>query len=215
LNSAVYEKLREMILANQLRPGQKLAAQHLADELGVSRTPVSQALERLFQEGYVIQVPDRGYFVAEINSREAQDLYHVRIALETHALQVSMSTGIGRPELARLKELQTLYRARVKDNSTIERVLADQNFHLRLASFSNNAYLVNTLSGVFDRLNLKRRVEGYWPGMGNRGNVGLREHEEIIQAIEAGDAGQAQQLLKTHIWEAWVQFEAHLLQIAR
>lgn len=214
LNSAVYERLRGLIFANELRPGQKLAVQHLADQLHVSRMPVSQALERLYQEGYAIQVPDRGYFVAEINSREALDLYHMRIAMEIYAVQIAMLNGIKESDLSKLRALQKIYRERVHDNSILERILADQDFHLHLASLSGNDYLLDTLRGVFDRLNWKRRLEGYWIGGGRRGDVGVREHEAIIKAIQLGDVEEAQRLLKNHIWEAWVHFEAHMLKIA-
>jgi len=214
LNDTVYEQLRAMIFANKLRPAQKLPVQHLADLLHVSRTPVSQALERLYQEGYVIQVPDRGYFVVEINAREARDLYHMRVAMETYALQVSMADGIKESDLSELRALQSAYRDCVQDNSILERILADQDFHLHLASLAGNEYLLNTLRSVFDRLNLKRRVEGYWVGGGRRGSVGLLEHEAIIDAIEGRDTGKAQSLLKNHIWGAWVHFEAHMLKIS-
>src|SRR3970282_2141339 len=99
-----------MILANQFRPGHKLTHQHLADLLTVSRTPVRQALERLYQEGYVIRIPDRGFFVAEMDSHGARDLYDMRIALETSALRLAMSReGISEKQLKHLFELQKTY----------------------------------------------------------------------------------------------------------
>ena len=68
-----YERLRDGILHQRLRPGVKLTAEHLAAMLEVSRTPVRQALERLYQEGYVVQIPSRGFFVAEIDSIKVRD----------------------------------------------------------------------------------------------------------------------------------------------
>lgn len=213
LDDSVYESIKLMILKSQLWPAQQLKHQHLADRLEVSRTPVRQALERLYQEGYVIRIPDRGYFVAEIKSHEARDLYQMRLALEPFAIRLSLTLGIGDEQLVRLRALQDVYAERVGDHSMAERVLADQDFHIHLASLSRNDHLVNTLRSVFERLNLNRRIVGYWPGQGNRGAAGVREHELLLDAIRLGRSADAQAILLAHIQEAWVHFEAHLLKI--
>lgn len=213
LDDSVYESIKQMILRNRLWPAQQLKHQHLADQLKVSRTPVRQALERLYQEGYVIRIPDRGYFVAEVKSHEARDLYQMRLALEPFAVRVTLTQGVSEEQFGRLRTLQDVYAQRVADQSMAERVLADQDFHIYLASLSRNDTLVNALRGVFERLNLNRRIVGYWPGTGNRGGAGVREHEQLLLAMRQGRNADAQAILLAHIQEAWVHFEAHLLQI--
>ena len=215
LDDTVYDGIKQMILTNQFRPGFKLAHQHIADLLKVSRTPVRQALERLYQESYVIRIPARGFFVAEIDSHEARDLYDVRMALETFALRLSMSRdGIGEKQFKHLQQLHKVYAGHVADNALLERILSDRDFHVYLASLSENRYLEDTLSTVFERLILKRRVDGYWPGSGKRGSAGLKEHEGLLRAIRAGRASEAVRILESHLREAWVQYEAHVLQLA-
>ena len=215
LDDTVYGRIKQMILANQFRPGHKLAHQHIADLLSVSRTPVRQALERLYQEGYVIRVPARGFFVAEIDSHEARDLYDVRMALETFALRLAMSReGIADKEFKHLLELQKAYAKHVVENALLERILSDRDFHVYLASLSGNRYLEDTLSTIFERLILKRRVDGYWPGSGKRGSAGLKEHESLLRAIRAGRTSEAVRIVESHVREAWVQYEAHLLRLA-
>jgi len=215
LDDTVYGRIKQMILANQFRPGHKLAHQHIADLLHVSRTPVRQALERLYQEGYVIRIPARGFFVAEIDSHEARDLYDVRMALETVALRLAMSReGIADKQLKRLLELQRIYAKHVAENALLERILSDRDFHVYLASLSGNRYFEDMLSAVFERLILKRRVDGYWPGRGKRGSAGLKEHEGLLRAIRAGRTSEAVRIIESHLREAWVQYEAHLLQLA-
>jgi DNA-binding GntR family transcriptional regulator len=213
LDDTVYEHIKSMILAHQLRPGHKLAPQHLADQLSVSRTPIRQALERLYQEGYAIRIADRGYYVAEIDSHEARDLYQARLAIEPFLVRITMSVGITREQNARLDELQEVYLARIADQSVMERVVADQEFHLYLASLSRNEYLLHSLRNIFERLNLKRRIDGYWPDQGKRGRAGAREHREILRAIRGNRTTEALDLLQAHIQQAWVQYEAHLLKI--
>jgi len=213
LDDTVYEHIKSMILAHQLRPGHKLAPQHLADQLLVSRTPIRQALERLYQEGYAIRIADRGYYVAEMNPHEAKDLYQARLALEPFMTRTAMSLGITREQHARLDELQDIYLSRIDDHSVMERVLADQEFHLYLATLSRNDYLVNSLRSVFERLNLKRRIDGYWPDTGKRGHTSGREHRELLRAMRANRTGEAMDIMQAHIQQAWVQYEAHLLKI--
>ena len=215
LDDTVYGRIKQMILANQFRSGHKLTHQHIADLLHVSRTPVRQALERLYQEGYVIRIPARGFFVAEIDSHEARDLYDVRMALETVALRLAMSReGIADKQFKHLLELQRIYAKHVTENALLERILSDRDFHVYLASLSGNRYLEDMLSAVFERLMLKRRVDGYWPGRGKRGSAGLKEHESLLRAIRAGRTSEAVRIIESHLREAWVQYEAHLLQLA-
>jgi len=213
LDDTVYEHIKNMILAHQLRPGHKLAPQHLADQLSVSRTPVRQALERLYQEGYAIRIADRGYYVAEMNPNEARDLYQARLAIEPFMLRQTLSLGVDKSGYQRLEELQDHYQKRVEDGSVMERVLADQDFHLCLAGLSRNQYLINTLRSIFERLNLKRRIDGYWPDRGKRGHVGIREHRELLRAMRANKVAEATGLMQDHIQHALVQYEAHLLNI--
>lgn len=213
LDDTVYEHIKGMILAHQLRPGHKLAPQHLADQLHVSRTPIRQALERLYQEGYAIRIADRGYYVAEIDARETRNLYQSRLALEPFLMRAAMERGISRDDQARLEELQETYQLHVTNRAAIERVLADQAFHLHLASLADNEYLLGTLRSVFERLNLKRRIDGYWPDTGKRGHAGAREHREMLRAIRANRVADAVAIMQAHIEQAWAQYEGHLLKI--
>ncbi|OFZ89408.1 MAG: hypothetical protein A3I62_02470 [Betaproteobacteria bacterium RIFCSPLOWO2_02_FULL_62_79] len=214
LDDDVYARIKQMILTGQFAPGRKLAHQHIADLLAVSRTPVRQALERLYQEGYVIRIPARGYFVAEIDSHEARDLYDVRAALESYALGLTMARAvIGEKQLKRSAELHEIYAKHVAKNAIVDRISSDRDFHVYLASLSGNEYLVDILNAVFERIIMKRRIDGYWSSE-KRGAAGLREHQLLLRAIRAGDASNAKRILESHLREAWVQYEAHLLQLA-
>jgi len=214
VDDSAYGQIKQMILTSQFRPGRKLAHQHIADLLKVSRTPVTQALERLYQEGYVIHIPARGYFVAEIDSHEARDLYDVRAALESYALGLTMARGgLGEKQLERLSQLQEIYADRVAENAILERVSSDRDFHVYLASLSGNQYLVDLLNSVFERVIMKRRIDGYWSSE-KRGAAAVEEHQQLLDAIRAGRSSDAKRILESHVRKAWVQYEAHLLQLA-
>jgi len=180
----------------------------------VSRTPVRQALDRLYQENYLIRIPDRGFFVAEIDSHEARDLYEVRTALECFALDVAMTRGaIGKNECKRLAELHGIYASHIAKNALLERISSDRDFHVYLASLSGNQYLIDALTSVFERIIMKRRADGYWSSE-KRGMATVKEHTLLLRAIRAKRRTEARRILESHLREAWVQYEAHLLQLA-
>jgi GntR family transcriptional regulator, rspAB operon transcriptional repressor len=209
LVQSVYEQIKESILSNRLRPGNKLTHQALAEMLGVSRTPVRESLERLYQEGYVTRIPNRGHFVAEMDVREVRELYETREALESHALYLLFSKGLSDAAAKRLTALNERYRTMCADRLTRERLLLDRDFHLALAEEAGNRYLLNTVGGVFDRLILKRRIEGF---QDLRGVEPYKEHVRILAALRKKDEPSAQQLLRDHVRNACTRF-THYLEV--
>jgi DNA-binding GntR family transcriptional regulator len=207
LVQSVYQSIKDSILSNRLRPGNKLTHQGLAESLGVSRTPVRESLERLYQEGYVTRIANRGYFVAEIDAQEVRELYQTREALETYSLQLVLRTGIPAAAMKRLNGINARYKALCMENLSRERLLVDREFHLTLAEQCGNNHLRRTLAGIFDRLILKRRVEGFHD---LRGIAPYEDHVRILEAIAAGDEKAAQKLLRSHIEGACTRFMHYL-----
>ncbi len=206
-NDRVYAALKELITQNRLRPGVKLTHQELAEKLQVSRTPVREALERLYQEGFVIHRQRRGFFVAEIDEDEARELYELREALEVFALRRAIARGLKPGDLRRLDELNQRYRSLLQDDSTRERMVVDRDFHLALAEYADNRALLRSLEGVFERLILKIRVEGYRT---MRGMEALDEHVALLGALHAEDGPQAERVLASHIQGARRRLTSHL-----
>src|ERR671914_618159 len=91
LSAQVYSQIKNLILCNEVLPGQKLHHQELSERLGVSRTPVREALTRLVQEGYVSFLPNRGFTCKEIRMQEAEELYDLREALEVFAVEKAIA----------------------------------------------------------------------------------------------------------------------------
>lgn len=208
LVQGVYESIKEGILSNRFRPGYKLTNQEIAESLGVSRTPVRESLERLYQERYVTRIPNRGYFVADIGVDEVRELYETREALELYALDQVFIKGATKAALSELDEINARYRELCLDSLSRERLLVDRQFHLALAQRSGNSYLVGCLSTIFDRLILKRRIEGYHD---TRGLVPYEDHVYLIAALREGDAGAAREMLGQHIRGACIRFIDYLV----
>src|SRR6185295_8058135 len=195
VNESVYEAIKRQILNNQLRPGNKLGHQELAESLGVSRTPVREALERLYQEGFVIRLVNRGYYVAEISAAEARELYETREALEVYELRRTLERGITAANIAMLEAINERYHALIGGELTRQRLLIDRDFHLALAGISGNQYLCRMLASIFERLILKRRVDGYH----DTGATPYAEHVALLDGLRSGNASAAQRALAGHI----------------
>lgn len=202
-----YKAIKSGILSNRLRPGTKLTHQMLAESLGVSRTPVRESLERLLQEGYVKRVLNRGYFVAEMDIQEVSELYQTREALEVYALQRVLAAGLTPAAIGAIEEVNARYRELCLQNLSRERLKVDREFHLSLARLSGNQHLCCTLEGIFDRLILKRRVEGFHD---TRGTEPYDDHVNLLAAMVAGQTELAQSILRHHINTACSRFTQYL-----
>jgi DNA-binding GntR family transcriptional regulator len=195
VNASVYDAIKRQILSNQLRPGNKLGHQELAESLGVSRTPVREALERLYQEGFVIRVQNRGYYVAEISAEEACELYETREALEVYELRRTIARGLTPANITMLEEINDRYHTLIGGELTRQRLLIDRDFHLALAGITGNQYLCRTLASIFERLILKRRVDGYH----DTGAAPYAEHVALLDNLKQGNARGAEKVLANHI----------------
>ena len=212
VNATVYEALKTQITSSQLRPGSKLIHQELAERLTVSRTPVREALERLFQEGFVTRVPRRGFYVAEIDAEEARELYELREALEIYALRRSMQRGIKPADLRRLDSFNKSYALLLQENTTRERMIVDRDWHLALATLAGNRALLRSLAAVFERLILKIRTDGYRTV---RGEEALNEHLDMMKALRMDNKTLAEHLLTEHIQGARRRLMGHLTELSR
>src|SRR5919108_2792229 len=119
LSARVYDQIKNLILCNEVLPGQKLHHQELSERLGVSRTPVREALTRLVQEGYVSLLPNRGFTCKEIRIQEAEELYDLREALEAFAVEKAIENLTG-GALDALREKMRLYGRDVQKRFTRE-----------------------------------------------------------------------------------------------
>jgi DNA-binding GntR family transcriptional regulator len=196
LSARVYNEIKNLILCNEIMPGQKLHHQRLSERLGVSRTPIREALTRLVQEGYVSFLPNRGFTCKEIRMQEAEELYELREALEAFAVEKAIAT-LSEKALRQLRDRVTAYGRDVQKRFTRDRLVYDQDVHLQIAQLTGNETLRNTLSHVFERIVLKRRTDGLYDPA--RGVAAHQEHLRLLEAMERRDAPAAVAILRNHI----------------
>ena len=196
LSTRVYGQIKQLILCNEIMPGQKLHHQQLSERLGVSRTPVREALTRLGQEGYVAFLPNRGFTCKEIRMQEAEELYELREALEAFAVEKAIENFTSEAN-DHLREKMHLYGRDVQNRFTRERLVFDQDVHLTIAEIAGNETLINMLKHVFERIVLKRRTDGLYDP--SRGTSAHQEHLKLLGAIQRRDTAEAVALMRSHI----------------
>ncbi len=196
LSARVYNQIKRLILCNEIMPGQKLYHQQLSERLGVSRTPVREALTRLVQEGYVSFLPNRGFTCKEIRIQEAEELYELREALEAFAVEKAIE-NLTESALDRLRGKVHAYGRDVEKRFSRERLVFDQHVHLGIAQLAGNETLCNTLGHVFERIVLKRRTDSLYDSA--RGTMAHQEHLQLLDAMARKDATEAVAIVRGHI----------------
>ncbi|MGP3938292.1 MULTISPECIES: GntR family transcriptional regulator [Streptomyces] len=192
LRERVYEALLELITTRALRPGQHLVESELAGQLGVSRQPVREALQRLNTEGWVDLRPAQGAFVHEPTEEEADQLLTVRTLLEAEAARLA-AAGTDAAGIAALEDLCAKGERAVLDDDVDGAVAANAEFHAKVMELAGNAVLSELAAQV------DRRVRWYYtPVARQRGKQSWIEHRELIAAITAGDEHGATAVMRTH-----------------
>ena len=196
LSGQVYSQIKTLILCNEILPGEKLHHQELSERLGVSRTPVREALTRLVQEGYVSFLPNRGFTCKEIRLQEADELYQLREALEAFAVEKAVE-NLTAAAFTKLSAKINLYGKDVQKRFTRDRLVYDQDVHLEIARLSGNETLTKALAQVFERIILKRRTDGLYDPA--RGITAHQEHLKLLQAMKKRNTQDAVKIVRAHI----------------
>jgi DNA-binding GntR family transcriptional regulator len=191
----VLEAIKRAILAGEFAPGQQLVETDLADKLGVSKTPVREALKTLAGAGMVTMSPYKGATVRRVTSDDARHLYDVRLILEPEALARSIAAGHdwtrASEALTRADESQDL----------VERNLANRDFHDALYQGCDNPLLLSLLADLRDRTALVSAA--LWRHSAIQGAASWEceatEHRAILQAAQAAQPSTAADLLRAHI----------------
>lgn len=205
LGERVYLLLWERILDRRLSAGQKLSDVHLSEELGVSRTPVREALQRLAQDGILRSEPHRGFYVASFSSRDVDEIYDLRAALEVMALQAAaprMPTALLERALAELDEVDRLRAAAATDEDWAGAAMAflatDRWFHHQIVELAGNSRLEAIVKGLWAQIAVFQQAGSYqrdWFG------ASVVHHRQVIAALLAGDPALAAEGLRRHILE--------------
>ncbi len=203
LRDLVAERLQAAILEGDLKPGEWLRQERIAEELGVSSMPVREALKQLAAEGVLEYIPYRGARVIQFSPEDVADLYANRSHLESLAARPA-TKNITPEELAELRALQ----ARMFDESTSIRLSEyarlNRRFHRVIYTASRRDYLVHALDQIwsaFPTIMMSYFAQTTSEILAERMACDMKEHAAIITALESGDGEEAERLIRQHIEE--------------
>ena len=195
LRGRVFQSIREDILSGRYEQNTELKEAAIGAELGVSRTPVREAMRKLEQEGLVVMIPRRGAQVASITEKDLNDVLEVRIALENVAIEKACKL-ITEEELGRLWVAAKEFEKTKAEGNLVRLAEADVAFHEIIYQASDNKRLNQVLNNLREQM-YRYRVE-YLKEEQTR-NLLVSEHEELVKAIREGDVQKAQDISFHHL----------------
>ncbi len=194
LTLAVYSRIKDMMLNYEIVPGQRLVFVDLAEQLGVSRTPVNNALSILAKEGYLDFVPNQGYSVHRLTLEEAEALYEIREILEVGTIGKAIR-HMGDEELAIFKQRKQDYENAITDRVHRKLFILDTEFHAGMIEMTGNAILAGRYRDICQKVFLRFRTEDLRI---ERIQKIVEEHEQIYEAVRIKDVARTKELLKAH-----------------
>lgn len=195
LRDVVFNTLRQAILKGELAPGERLMEIQLADRLGVSRTPIREAIRKLELEGLVLMIPRKGAEVAKISEKSLRDVLEVRRSLEELAIELACQR-MTEEEITRLEETQEAFREAVNHGDAMGIAESDEHYHDIIYYGTGNARLVQILNNLREQM-YRYRLE-YIKDADKR-QVLLVEHDNILKAIKRRRVVEAKEAMREHI----------------
>lgn len=195
LRDVVFNTLRQAILRGELKPGERLMEIQLANKLGVSRTPIREAIRKLELEGLVLMIPRKGAEVAEITEKNMLDVLEVRKALEELSVQLACDR-ISKGQIEELKVAAKEFQQVLKSGDVTRIAEADVKFHDIIFAATDNQRLISLLNNLREQM-YRFRVEylkqkDCYPKL-------MEEHELIIEMIEKRKKKEASEIIGKHI----------------
>lgn len=195
LRDVVFNTLRQAILRGEMKPGERLMEIQLANKLGVSRTPIREALRKLELEGLVNMVPRKGAEVADITEKSLRDVLEVRKALEELSVQLACEK-ITEEEIEELKRVAERFKDTLDDQDVTKIAEADVAFHDVIYTATDNQKLILLLNNLREQMYRYRveylKKEEAYPQL-------IAEHEELIDNISKRNKEEATRIMCEHI----------------
>lgn len=195
LREVVFETIRNAIISGSLKPGERLMEVQMAERLGVSRTPIREAIRKLELEGLIIILPRKGAYVADLSVKDLTEVLEIRAALEGMATGLAV-TRINEEEIEELELIALKFHKALENNNLEELLFQDSQFHEAIFKASRNERLIQLNNNL--REQVQRFREMYLKKV-NRSKKTSREHFDIVEAISSRDISKAEKLARKHI----------------
>ena len=183
LTQKAYRGIRRKLFFNEISPGQKIYYRDLADDLGMSPTPVIQALKWLEFQGLVRHENNRGFFLEPVSIDEIKDIYRLRKILEVDLLKCGFKQ-ISKEKINKVRDALKNYEKSHTEDNRKKQSLSARDFHLTLSSIANSPVSYKVLENLFDLINLKYQVDILFTRYSNSGSD---RHRAIYNCLKNGD----------------------------
>jgi DNA-binding GntR family transcriptional regulator len=194
-SSRAYAHLEKAILIGELKPRERLVEFELAERLGLSRTPIREALRRLEERGLVRILPRRGAVVADLSPEDAESIHEVRVCLETLATRLALG-AITPQQVAQISELEAACARLASSGDIIALMAANDRFHDAIYGAATNPCLLDLIRQLRQRVNLLRYNAWSLP---DRIGRSLAEHRQMVRMLRARDAARMGNLIRKHL----------------
>ena len=195
LRDVVFNTLRQAILKGELEPGERLMEIQLADRLGVSRTPIREAIRKLELEGLVLMIPRKGAEVAKISEKSLRDVLEVRRSLEELAIELAIQRMTDE-DMQELAEAQESFRRAVETGDAMTIAETDEHYHDIIYNGTGNTRLVQMLNNLREQM-YRYRLE-YIKDADKR-QILVVEHDLILKAVQGRRVAEAKTAIREHI----------------
>lgn len=195
LRDVVFQALRESIIRGDLKPGERLMEIQLSEKLGVSRTPVREAIRKLELEGFVVMLARKGAHVAELSIKDIKDVLEVRGCLDSLATELA-AKKIKDDELKQLKQTYNQFVSYVEKNNVQGAIKKDTEFHEIIYKASRNEKLIQIANNLREQVHRFRVI--YIQDNSHSEDL-IKEHGDILKALEEKKSEQASVLAGIHI----------------
>jgi DNA-binding GntR family transcriptional regulator len=187
--------IKEAMLARKLERDVMYTEAALTDELGISRTPVREALIHLASRGLITYFPRKGFKIKLLTEKDVRNLFELRLVLELAVIR-HITPGLTKKALAEIERVRAKYQQIVQKDDPVESIHANMAFHGCLAGLTDNSYLINALDEIGDLINLAsvRSLE-----VDSRIHEALEEHERIATEIKGQSLSGALREMEAHI----------------
>ncbi len=206
LREIVFESVRGAIISGVLKPGERLMEVQLAEKLGVSRTPIREAIRKLELEGLVIMMPRKGAYVADLSLKDITDVLEIRAALEGLAAGLAV-LRITDEEIEELETTARQFHQAIEDDDFDMIVQKDIEFHDRIFRATRNDKLLQITNNLREQV---QRFRIMYINKSNKSKDLAKEHYEIAEAISKRNIDMAEKIAKRHIENA----EKYILTMA-
>ncbi len=195
LTVKAYNAIKQMLFYNEIQPGQKIKYKDLANRIGVSMTPVIQALKWLEFQNIVRHEANKGYYINKVSLKEIEEVYNTRLLIEV-ALVSDIIKNLDEAGIIKMKKAMDKYKIAVAEDNYYKRIMTDMEYHMGLASLADSKIQLKMLQELFDVLLLRYSRNLYFSSVME---TSLTEHTDILNCLEKKDEEGLRKALTYHI----------------